>query len=397
VTGPLSDIRILTVSEYGAGPITTELFADLGADVIKIESPTLGESGRYVPPYQADDDSLFFQTVNRGKRSIAVDLKTPEGQEVLAALAKTADAVFTNIRPRAARKLGLTYETLKHANPKIVAFLLSGWGRDSPHADRPAYDYAIQAAGGQMDLNAEEGEAPRRSATPWVDTSTSYISAFGMLTAIHDARRTGVGYDAESSMLDTAMAQWMYLSTWHLTRGYEPDRLERSSHPSVVPSQMFALRDGHVMVMCQTQQFWLNLCSALGLEELAADTRYQDLASRRENRRTLIPLLDDVFARMTRDEARDKLEGRVPNEIVRTFAEAMESFRTERAGSIVTVDHPEFGPIQMVGPPIRSDAWQTQARRGPRWGEHTRAVLADVGFEEERIQTLTKEGHIRCE
>lgn len=395
--GPLAGIRILAVTEYGAGPLTTQLFADLGADVIKIESTTQGDSSRYIPPYQSGDDSLFFQTMNRGSRSVAINLKLPEGQELLATLATTADAVFTNIRPRAAESLGLTYDSLKAANPRIVAFLLTGWGRSGPDASRPAYDYLVQAAGGQMDLNAEEGEMPRRSSTPWIDTSTAFVSAFGLLTAIVDARRTGVGYDVESSMLGTAMAQWMYLSTWYLTEGYQPERTKDSAHQSVVPSQVFKVADGHVMVTCMTHQFWVNLCEALGLPELVDDPRFIDFRGRRENRDELIPILSREFRRHTRTEITAMLEGRVPMEAVRSFAEGMEEFRTRHPEAILTVDHQEFGPIQMVGSPVRSSAWTTHPTRGPRWGESTRAVLSDAGLSDEAIDSLVEQKAIRCE
>ncbi|KAA0085599.1 CoA transferase [Mycolicibacterium sp. P9-64] len=395
--GPLSDIRILSVSEYGAGPLTTQLFADLGADVIKIENTTLGDSGRYVPPYQSGDDSLFFQSVNRGARSVAIDLKTPEGQEILGALAAKADAVFTNIRPRAAEKLGLTYESLKASNPGIVAFLLTGWGRNGPDSARPAYDYLVQAAGGQMDLNAEEGEKPRRSATPWVDTSTSYVSAFGLLTAIHHARRTGVGYDAESSMLNTAMTQWMYLSTWYLTHGYEPDRLADSSHPSIVPCQVFKLADGHVMVTCMTQQFWRNLCEALQVPGLADDPRFATFTDRRENKKELVELLNDAFEKFTRDDIRTALDGRVPMEIVRSFAEGLDEYRTKHPEAIVTVDHPEFGRIEMASAAISSQGWETHPTRGPRWGEHTRSVLLEAGLAEDVIGSYVDKGIVKVD
>jgi crotonobetainyl-CoA:carnitine CoA-transferase CaiB-like acyl-CoA transferase len=395
--GPLADIRILAVSEYGAGPLTTQLFADLGADVVKIESTSQGDSSRYVPPYQSGHDSLFFQSLNRGSRSIAIDLKTPQGRAILAKLARNADAVFTNIRPRAADTLGLTYTALKAANPRIVAFLLTGWGRTGPDAGKPAYDYLVQAAGGQMDLNAEEGETPRRSSTPWIDTSTAFISAFGLLAAIHGARRSGVGCDVESSMIDTAMSQWMYLSTWYLSRGYQPERTKDSSHQSVVPSQVFKVADGHVMVTCMTHQFWVNLCDALQLPHLVGDARFIDFRSRRENRNELIVLLSEAFARYTRAEITAAVGGRVPMEAVRTFSEGMDEYRAKHPKSILSVDHPEFGAVQMVGAPLASDAWPVIAKRAPRWGEHTNDILNEAGLFDEEIRTMAEQGIVRCD
>jgi crotonobetainyl-CoA:carnitine CoA-transferase CaiB-like acyl-CoA transferase len=197
-------------------------------------------------------------------------------------------------------------------------------------------------------------------------------------------------------MLGTAMSQWMYLSTWYLTKGYQPERTTDSSHQSVVPSQVFKVADGHVMVTCMTHQFWVNLCEALGLAELVDDPRFVDFQARRENRDRLIPILSEAFQRHTRTEISTMLEGRVPMEVIRTFAEGMEEFRAKHPDAVLTVDHPEFGSVQMVGSPVRSGAWTTRPRRGPRWGENTRSVLRDVGFSDEAIDSLVEQKVVRC-
>ncbi len=262
---PLAGIRVVALEEYGVGPFATQLFADLGADVIKIENPDRGgDSSRHIPPHQVGTDSLYFESLNRGKRSIVLDLKTEDGMTWFHRLVATADAVLNNLRSTTAATLGLRYQDLAAINPRVVCCAASGWGSTGPRAGKPAYDYLLQSYIGNMALTGEPGQPPARAAVPWVDTSSGFAAAFAMLAGIWSARATGRGGDVSVSMVDVGMSQWMYLATWYLSAGTRPDRQPMSGHPSVVPSQLFETADGYVVVMPQTQPFWIALCAGLG-------------------------------------------------------------------------------------------------------------------------------------
>jgi crotonobetainyl-CoA:carnitine CoA-transferase CaiB-like acyl-CoA transferase len=391
--GPLHDIRIVAVSEYGAGPFSTQLFADYGADVIKVENPkTRGDSGRRLAPFQEGDDSLFFQTHNRNMRSVALDLSSDAGRDAFNELVKSADVVFNNRRAGAARRLGLTYESLGAIHPSVVCCTLSGWGLTSPRADDRAYDYVLQAFGGQMALTGEPGGLPTRPATPWIDTSTAFAAAFGMLAAVHGARRSGLGCDVDVSMVSTSMVQWMYLTTWYMSQGYVPQRTTASGHPSVVPVQLFATADGHMVVLCQTQAFWEALCRQLDRRDLLEDPRFTTVADRRANKDDLIAILTDVFTQRSNAEWVTLLGAHLPVEPVNSFPDAVDKFASMYPQQVHTLDHPTFGEVRVVANPVRFSTWQPRFDLAPGLGEHTDEVLREVGYDDEDLARLHASG-----
>jgi len=217
---PLEDVRIIAVEQYGAGPFGSVHLADLGADVIKIEDPRVGgDVGRYVPPYAEDEDSLFFETFNRNKRSISLDLTTPAGRSVFEELVKTADAVYSNLRGDVPAKIGITYDDLKHLNPAIVCCSLTGFGMTGPRSKEPGYDYILQGLAGWMDLTGEPDGPPTKSGLSLVDFSGGYVAALSLLAGLHAARRDGIGMDCDVSLYDTALSMLTYPATWHLNAG----------------------------------------------------------------------------------------------------------------------------------------------------------------------------------
>ena len=257
VRAPLDGIRILTLEEYGVGPFASQLFVDLGADVIKIENPARGgDSSRHVPPHMVGNDSLFFEALNRGKRSILLDLKSTSDRKTFEHLVKLSHGVLNNLRSTTAASLGLRYGELRSINPKIVCCSASGWGCSGHRAADPAYDYLVQAYAGNMAVTGEPDGPPTRSAVPWADTSAGFAAAFGLLSGIWSAQTTGEGRDVDVSMVDVAMSEWMYMATWYLSAGTTQLRQPMSQHPSVVPSQLFESSDGHVVLMAQTESFW---------------------------------------------------------------------------------------------------------------------------------------------
>src|SRR5271170_3122155 len=302
MTGPLTGLSVLTIEEYGVGPFASQLFGDLGATVTKIENPVRGgDSSRHVPPHQQGTDSLYFEALNRNKRSITLDLKDDADRRRFHALVARSDAVLNNLRASTAATLGLRYQDLSQINPAIVCCSASGWGSTGPRAAEPTYDYLLQAYVGNMALTGEPGQPPSRSAVPWVDTSSGFAVAFGMLAGITAARSTGRGCDVDIAMVDVAMSQWMYMATWYLSAGTVQERQTMSRHGSIVPSQLFETADGYLIVMPQTQHFWRILCDVAGRPDLADDERFDTMRHRQLNRDELLAILTPVFRTRTSD------------------------------------------------------------------------------------------------
>jgi len=301
---PLEDIRIISLEQYGAGPFGSMHLAELGAEVVKIEDPTSGgDVGRYVPPYAQDGDSLFFESFNKNKSSVLLDIRTPAGREVFHDLVRSADAVYSNLRGDVPAKLGIRYEDLEDVNPQIVCCSLTGFGMTGPRAKEPGYDYVLQALGGWMSLTGEPGGAPQKAGLSLVDYSGGFVAAISLLAGIHAARRDGVGTDCDLSLYDTAVSLLTYPATWHLTEGYEPARTHHSAHPSLVPFQAFEAKDGWMVVGCAKEKFWARLSEVVGHPEWGElSSPYGTFAKRGEKSAELLPRLEAIFRGKTVDE-----------------------------------------------------------------------------------------------
>ena len=273
---PLTGVRILAVEQYGAGPFGSMQLADMGAEVIKIENPAEGgDVSRSVGPFfLGENDSHFFQAFNRNKRSITLNLRAPEGQRVLCDLAATADAVLDNLRGDQPPRLGVTYDQLKSANPRIVCAHLSAYGREGSRASWPGYDYLMQAEAGYLSLTGEPDQTPARFGLSIVDMMAGVYAATALLGGIVSARATGVGRDVDVSLFDTALANLNYLAAWFLNGGHAQGREPRGAHPSLTPSQLYRTADGWIFIMCNKQKFWPALCEKLGRPEWSDDTRF---------------------------------------------------------------------------------------------------------------------------
>ena len=396
MTLPLADVRVLAVEQFGAGPWATLQLADLGADVIKLEDPASGgDVGRYVPPFQEGEDSLFFETFNRNKRSISLDLRHPGGRQVLTDLVGAVDVVFSNLRGDQPARLGLTYEQLREFNPRIVCCSLSGFGMTGARAREGGYDYVMQGLAGWMNLTGDPAGPPTKSGLSLVDLSGGYVAAIAIMAGLMRARRDGVGCDCDISLFETALAELCYVGTWAASRdGYAPPRRANSAHPSIVPFQNFATADGWVVVACPKEKFWVRLCEVLGLPELAADPRFHDFASRDANRDELLPLLDEAFARRSTDEWLDALgEVGIPTGPVNTVGEALRDRQVLARQGIVELEHPRLGTVREVATPLRVGPEPNPARPAPTRGEHTETILRDLcGYDSDRTAALRKEG-----
>jgi len=386
---------VIALEQYGAGPWGTLQLADLGAEVIKIEDPAShGDVGRYVPPFAEGEDSLFFETFNRNKKSISLDLRHPGGRAVLEDLVRHSDVVYSNLRGDQPRKLGLTYDQLKHVSPRIVCCSLSGFGMTGPRAAEAGYDYMMQGLAGWMSLTGIPDGPPTKSGLSLVDLSGGYVSAIAVLAGLLRSRRDGVGCDCDVSLFETALAELVYVGTWAATKGYTPPRRHNSAHPSIVPFQNFATADGWIVVACPKQKFWERLCGAIGRPELAADDRFADFTGRDRNRDELLPILEEGFRARTSAEWLAVLtEAGVPTAAVNDVAGALADPQVQARGDVVEVEHPRLGRVRQVASPLRLSGAEAPLRRAPFRGEHTGQVLVDLcGYSPERLSALAAAG-----
>jgi crotonobetainyl-CoA:carnitine CoA-transferase CaiB-like acyl-CoA transferase len=394
---PLEDVRIVSLEQYGAGPFASMHLAQLGAEVIKIEDPTVGgDVGRHVPPYAEGGDSLFFESFNRDKSSIVLDIRTPEGREVFHDLVRSADAVFSNLRGDVPEKLGIRYTDLAPVNPRIVCCSLTGFGMTGPRSKEPGYDYVLQALAGWMSVTGEPGGAPEKTGLSLVDYSGGFVAAIALLAGIHAARRDGVGTDCDLSLYDTAISLLTYPGTWHLTEGYEPRRTRHSAHPSLVPFQAFEAADGWLVVGCAKEKFWQRLTVVLERPELAEDPRFATFADRAQHADELVALLEEVFRTRTVAEWLSGLyAATVPCAPVHDVAEALRDRHTIARELISETEHPRFGRVRGLRSPVRlgppgGDTAPT--RSAPAMGEHTTSVLRGLGYDDDRIAALARSG-----
>ncbi len=370
--------------------------ADLGAEVIKIEDPTTGgDVARYVPPATNNADSLYFQSFNRGKKSIAIDLRKPEGVKIFHQLVEKSDAVFNNLRGDLPEKLGLTYETLRSLNPSIVTCSLSGFGRTGPRAAEPGYDPIMQAMAGYMSITGEPDGPPEKAGVSIIDFAGGYAAALGLVAALLEANTTGVGRDVDVSLLDTAVSMLTYFGSWQLNSDWQPSRTPSSSHQTLVPAQNFETRDGWINVFCAKEHFWRRFAELIELPELISDEKFANFALRYENRKILIPILSERLLKKNNAEWLDRFRGIVPSGPVNSIEQAFEDEQIKARGLIVEVEHPTYGTIKQVSSAISTEGSNQVVSPGPSLGEHTDDILASLlSLEPKEVQRLRNSGAV---
>jgi succinate---hydroxymethylglutarate CoA-transferase len=390
---PLAGVRILGVEQYGAGPFGSMQLADMGAEVIKIENPAEGgDVSRYVGPYfLGERDSHFFQAFNRNKRSITLNLRAPEAQRVLHDLAATADGMLDNLRGDQPPRLGVTYDQLKSANPRIVCAHLSAYGRKGERASWPGYDYLMQAEAGYLSLTGEPDQPPARFGLSIVDMMAGVYAATALLGGILSARATGVGRDVDVSLFDTALANLNYLAAWFLNGGHAQGREPRGAHPSLTPSQLYRTADGWIFIMCNKQKFWPVLCDKLGHPEWSDDPRFGSFKARLENRAELTQLLDAALSARTTTAWLAHFAGGIPAAPVHDVAQALSSDFVRHEDRVWSYGHPE-GEFRMVPPGFRFPGDAIPRDGAPVLGADTDAVLAGLGYDADRIAALRTAG-----
>jgi crotonobetainyl-CoA:carnitine CoA-transferase CaiB-like acyl-CoA transferase len=363
--------------------------ADLGADVIKVEDPAGGDETRSWGPPFAGGESAYFLSINRSKRSVAIDLKQPEGQELALDLCATADVVIENFRFGGAARLGVDYDAVRARRPDVVYCTISGFGRREPR-DRPGYDFTVQAESGLMSITGERDGVPTKVGVAVVDVLTGLNAAAAILAALHRRERTRNGERIEVSLLDSALSGLVNVAASALVTGEEQGR-HGNVHPSIVPYQPFRTADGTVTVAAANDRLFRRLCGAVGRADLAADGRFATNEDRVRHRDALVAELEAVFGeRSTEDWLGVLLAAGVPAGKIRGVREALAA-----AGSARTVSHPTAGELELVEPPfVFSTAKLGAPDAPPLLGEHTGEVLTELGFDEDRVANLERAGVI---
>lgn len=396
-TGPLSGIKVLDFSRILSGPYASMVLADLGAQIIKIEPVNSGDETRNFPPFQSGM-SHYFIALNRNKQSLSLDLKSPEGVKIARDLAAQCDIVLENFRPGVMDRLGLGYDVLRAENKGLIYCAITGFGKDSPHSDKPAFDIVAQALSGIMHMNREPGQAPNKLSLPLGDLSGSIFSVFGILAALHARNQTGQGRLVEIAMLDSLVALQGYLSQIYFVSGQDPQPVG-TRHSSIVPYGSYATSDGHVIVACLTERFWHNFARCLDRDSLITDPRFALYENRLANRDALE---HQISERMTQDTSQywlDRLtQFDVPNAPILSIGEALDQPHIATRNMIETVTHPQVGDLRLVRSPMLFDGKGPDASVAPALlGEHTCAILRDhLGLDQAAITDLIQKKVIGC-
>ena len=389
---PLSGIKVLDLGRALAGPFCSLMLADMGAEVVKIEPPGLGDDSREWPPLQGGE-SCYFVSFNRNKRSIVIDLASPEGQTIFRSMVESADVVVENYRTGVMERWGLGYEDLRAINPRLVYCAISGFGRTGPYAKKPATDIYMQAFSGLMSVTGEPGGPPIRIGVSICDLTAGLYSALGVMGALQARERTGEGQFIDTSLLETQMSYISYLFTSFLSTGKLPQP-QGSGHLSIVPYQAFMTSDGWVSLATFNDRLWRRACVAMEIEHLADDPRFLTNALRLEHRNELIPLLEVVFLTRTSAEWVEIMdEHDVPLAPVQSVDEVIAHPQVKHREMIQTIEHPTAGTLGIFGFPLKFSETPCEYRMPPpTLGQHTRQILAEYGYGDDRVEELFKNG-----
>jgi formyl-CoA transferase len=385
--GPLDGLVILDLSRILAGPTCTQLLGDLGAEVIKIESLEGDDTRQWGPPFALDaegnptDLSAYFMSSNRNKKSVAVDLTDPEIQRLLHALAGRADVVIENFKPGGLRKYGLDHDTLCAAYPGLVYCSISGFGQTGPNRDKPGYDLMAQGYGGVMSITGEAVGEPMKVGVGVADVVCGLYAATGILAALRHRDVTGEGQHIDIALVDATMAWLVNQGLNYLTSGVSPTRAG-NAHPNIVPYQVFASADGHVIVAVGNDSQYARFCDYLGRPDWATDSRYATNTARLAHRDTLVPMIAGVLATRTTAHVIDGLEARkVPVGPVNTIGQALETEQAEARGMTITMPAPDTakGKVRLIGNPLKFSRTPVSYRSAPATtGADTDAVLGPL-------------------
>jgi crotonobetainyl-CoA:carnitine CoA-transferase CaiB-like acyl-CoA transferase len=390
----LSDIRVMELGQVLAGPYAGMILGDLGAEVIKIESPDGGDNARRTPPHFYEGESLYFMALNRNKKSIVVDLTKPGGRRIFYDLVKKADVLLDNLRPQTLEKLKINHEVLLKHNPAIISCSINGYGADTPDRAKPSFDLMIQAKGGGMSLTGEPGGPPLRMGVSISDHVAGIYAVVGILAALHERKKTGKGQKIEVPLFSTMISLLSYEAAFHLYSGEIPSPVG-SGHRSLMPYNAVRTKDGHIVIDAHLPKFWSSLSLALNVKELATDPRFNNLEARNHHRQELLNLLNNIFSTKTSREWLEILETRgIPCAPINDLKEALNDPATLALNMVVDIEHKGIGlTFKTTGSPIRMPSHESGPYAAPPLlGEHTEAVLKDLlGYAEGRIENLVRQ------
>ena len=394
MTLALEGIKILDLTRVLAGPFTTMVLADLGAEVIKIEVPLSGDDSRQFPPFQGGE-SAYFMSINRNKKSVTLNLKTGEGKAIFLRLLKQCDVLVENFRPGTMQKLGLGYDLLKQEHPALIYAAASGYGHTGPYSQRPAYDAVVQALGGVMSITSSEKDgAPTRVGTSIGDITAGLYTAIGILAALLERQRSGMGQMVDVAMLDCQVSILENAISRYLVTGIDP-RPAGNRHPSIVPFEPFETLDGHLMVAAGNDALWQKFCLVSGLEDLLTEDAFTTNAKRNENYDELRPYIDTAMRQKTTADWQEILDGAgIPNGPIQTVDMVINDPQVRARDMILEIEHPSAGQVSIPGIPIKMSETPGAVRLpAPCLGEHTTEILTGwLGLDSEEVEALRASG-----
>jgi crotonobetainyl-CoA:carnitine CoA-transferase CaiB-like acyl-CoA transferase len=394
-TGPLQGLRIIDLSMMLAGPAGSMLMGDLGAEVLKVE-PMDGDETRESPPYFYGENSAYFYSINRNKKSLPLNLKSPEGRQVFYDLVKNVDVVYDNYRPGVVERLQIDYDTLKKYNPRIICCSISTFGYNGPYRDRPGYDLIVQAVSGGMSITGEPGGAPVRAGIPLGDIVGGLLAVHGILAAYIHREKTGEGQRLEVSLLDGQVYLLTYVAQYYFHSGKIPGPIG-SGHQTLVPYQAFKTKDIQIVIVAHQDHHFQRLCRAIGKPEWAEDPRFSDRTKRLENKSIIIPMMEKHLMTRPGDEWLDAIiKAGVPAGPINTLDRVLSDPQVLAREMIVEIDGPGKEKIKTIGNPIKMEKTPvTTFTRPPMLGEHSREILTGiVGYSKEKIEALKKAGAV---
>ncbi len=393
--GPLEGTKVLSFGRMLSGPYATMLLADLGAEVVKIEAPKIGDLARFASPH-IDKLSSYFLSINRGKKSLTLDLKREGAKKVVLELAKGADILLENFRPGVMERLGLGYDPIRETNPRIIYASLSGFGQDGPYAQRPAFDMIAQGMGGVMSITGEPGRPPARLGYSMGDIGASLFTCVSILAALHEREKSGQGQFIDVAMLDSQVALCENACARYFATGEIPGPLG-SRHPLFTPFQAFSTRDGYVVVVAQLPEDWKRFCKAAGKEEWATNEKYNSLEARLENYDEYLAEMNALMSARTTEEWIALLDAhQVMCGPVNRIDQVVNDPHINGRGMFVDVEHSTQGTLKVVGTPMKFSRTPCSIEKAsPELGEHTEEVLASwAELSEQEIEELRESGII---
>ena len=394
MSGPLDGCRIVDLTGNVTGPLATMILADQGAEVIKVEMPGRGDYVR-LAGNGVQGFSAAFLNNNRNKRSIAIDLKTERGREIVLRLAQGADVFVQNFRPGVAERIGVGESAVRASAPDIIYVSISGFGENGPYAERPAYDPIIQALAGYMSITGDKNSPPVKSGVSIIDFAGGFAASLAISAALVEVRSTGLGRDIDVGLFDTSLSMLSYFSSWHLNHGWLPNRTHLSAHQSITPAQNYKTSDGWVTIFCAKEKFWHDMAKTMNLSHLLNDPRFKTFDDRKNNRQLLNEIIEPLIVQKPTSYWVKLFLNKVPCAPVRSLPEALNDPLIKSRDMIIENNHPLRGVMRHVKSPFITDGANANVGPAPRLGQNTNEIMLELlGYKKSHVSELRRSGVI---